>query len=91
MYATITMKIQERPQALAIPVEAVHGDKVFIVNASHELEERQIKLGLETPDKYEVLSGLSEGDLVVVGKQAGFHAGEKIEPKVLELSMTSSH
>ena len=91
MYATITMKIQERPQALAIPVEAVHGDKVFVVNASHELEERQIKLGLETPDKYEVLSGLSEGDLVVVGKQAGFHAGEKIEPKVLELSMTSSH
>jgi len=89
MYATITMKIQERPQVLAIPVEAVKGDKVFVVNANHELEERQIKLGLETPDKYEVLSGLNEGDLVVVGKSASLHAGEKIEPKVIELSMTS--
>jgi len=89
MYATITMKIQERPQALAIPVEAVNGGKVFVVNANHELEERQVKLGLETPDKYEVLSGLKEGDFVVAGKQAGLHAGQKIEPKVLELSMSS--
>lgn len=90
MYATITMKVQERQQALAIPLEAVHGDKVFVVNSNHELEERQVKLGLETPAKYEVLSGLNEGELVVVGKQAGLHTGEKIEPKVLELSMSTS-
>jgi len=89
MYATITMKVQERPQALAIPTEAVNGDKVFVVNANHELEERQVKLGLETPTKFEVLSGLNEGDMVVVGKQGGFHAGQKIEPKILELSMSS--
>lgn len=87
MYATITMKVQERQQALVIPLEAVHGDKVFVVNANHELEEKQVKLGLETPAKYEVLSGLNEGELVVVGKQAGFRVGEKIEPKFLELSM----
>lgn len=90
MYATITMKVQERPQALAVPVEAVSGGKVFVVNANHEIEERQVKLGLETPTKFEVLSGLNEGDLVVVGKQMGLHPGEKVEPKVLDAPMLSA-
>jgi hypothetical protein len=37
------------------------------------------------PGKYEVLSGLSEGDLVVVGSRSGLQAGQKVEPKVVLL------
>jgi hypothetical protein len=36
---------------------------------------------LETPDKYEVLSGLREGDLVVIGNHSEFQAGEKVVPQ----------
>ena len=90
MYATVVLKVEKRPQALAVPTEAVAGGKtptVYVVNHDNQIEERAVKLGLETPDKYEVLSGLQEGDLVVIGNRAGFQAGQKVEPKLIQLSM----
>ena len=74
MYATVVLKVEKRPQALAVPIEAVAGGKtptVYVVNHDNQIEERAVKLGLETPDKYEVLSGLQEGDLVVIGNRVG--------------------
>jgi multidrug efflux pump subunit AcrA (membrane-fusion protein) len=88
MYATVALKVEKRPQALAVPIEAVSGGKtptVYIVNHDNQIEERTVALGLETPDKYEVLSGLHEGDLVVIGNRAGFQAGQKVEPKLAQL------
>lgn len=90
MYATVTLKVEKHADALAVPVEAVSSGKspaVFVVNNDHEVEERPVTLGLETPDQYEVLSGLQEGDLVIVGNRAAFQAGQKVEPKLVQLSM----
>ena len=87
MYATVVLKVERRPQALAIPTEAVTGDKkdtVYVVTQNHEIEERIVTLGLETPDKYEVVSGLNEGDLVVIGNQAQIRSGQKVEPKLIQ-------
>ncbi len=87
MYATVVLKVEKRPQVLAIPTEAVTGDKkdtVYVVTQNHEIEERIVTLGLETPDKYEVVSGLNEGDLVVIGNQAQIRSGQKVEPKVIQ-------
>ena len=39
-------------------------------------------LGLETPDRIEVLNGLSENDVVVVGARANLRAGLLVEPKL---------
>ena len=86
MYATVVLKVEKHPQALAVATEAVEGGKthtIYVVNRDHHLEERDIQLGLETPDKYEVLSGLQEGDLVVIGNRSGFQTGEKVEPKLI--------
>jgi multidrug efflux pump subunit AcrA (membrane-fusion protein) len=90
MYATVVLKVEKHLQALAVPTEAVSGEKtptVYVVNHDNQIEERTVKLGLETSDKYEILSGLNEGDLVVIGNRAGFQAGQKVEPKVIQLSM----
>jgi RND family efflux transporter MFP subunit len=90
MYATVVLKVAQRPQALAIPIEAVAGEKnptVLVINRAGQIEERAVQLGLETPDKYEVLAGLREGDLVVVGNRAQFQAGEKVEPKLLAVAL----
>jgi len=89
MYATVVLKVEKRPGALAVPVEAVSGDKipsVMVINSAHQIEERPVTLGLETPREYEVLSGLDEGDLVVVGNRAEFQTGQKVEPKLVQLS-----
>ncbi len=90
MYATVVLKVEKHANALAVPIEAVGTGKtptVLVVNHNNEIEERTVKLGLETPDKYEVLSGLEEGDLVIIGNRSAFQAGQKVEPKLVELSM----
>jgi RND family efflux transporter MFP subunit len=84
MYATVTLKIEDRPHALAIPIEAVPsgGKRVLVVNSAHRLEERPVILGLETPARYEVLRGLNEGDLVMIGNPAQLAPGQKVEPRI---------
>jgi len=94
MYATVVLKVEKCLQTLAVPTEAVVGDKtptVYVINRDNQIEERAVKLGLETPDKYEILSGLHEGDLVVVGNRSGFEAGQKVEPKLIQLSMRNEN
>ena len=86
MYANAILKVAQRPQALAVPIEAVSGEKsptILVLNQDHQIEERAVQLGLETPDKFEVLAGVREGDLVIVGNRAQFQTGEKVEPKLL--------
>jgi len=90
MYATVVLKVEKHLQALAVPTEAVAGEKtptVYVVNQVNQIEEHSVKLGLETADKYEILSGLHEGDLVVIGNRSGFQAGQKVEPKLIQLSL----
>lgn len=94
MYATVSLKVEKHAGALAVPVEAVSSGKstaVFVVNHDNQIEERPVTLGLETPDDYEVLSGLKEGDLVIVGNRAAFQAGQKVEPKLVQLSMRNEN
>ena len=86
MYARVVLKVQRRPQALAIPIQAVppgYGASVYVVNGQHEIEERPVTLGLETPTEYEVTSGLKEGDLVLIGSRSQVQPGQKVEPKVV--------
>jgi multidrug efflux pump subunit AcrA (membrane-fusion protein) len=86
MYATVVLKVERRPQALAVPTEAISSDKktsVYIVNSEQQIEERPVTLGLETPGKYEMVDGLKEGDLVVIGRRSQFKPGQKVEAKLI--------
>jgi RND family efflux transporter MFP subunit len=87
MYATVVLKVERRPQALVIPTEAVSTDKktsVYVVNHEQKIEERTVTLGLETPGKYEVLAGLKDGELVVLGSRSQFKPGQKVEAKPID-------
>ncbi len=82
MYATVVLKVEEQTNALAVPIEAVTGDKngtVFVVDPDNKVEERTVTVGLETPDKYEILLGLKEGELVMVGNPRHIQPGQKVE------------
>jgi multidrug efflux pump subunit AcrA (membrane-fusion protein) len=82
MYATIVLKADEHPNALAVPIEAVSEGKqssVLVVNPNNEVEARPVTLGLETPDKYEILSGLTEGERVMVGNPSHIQPGQKVD------------
>jgi RND family efflux transporter MFP subunit len=84
MYASVSITVETRPQTLAVPIEAIppgETNLVYVVNAQNEIEARPVKLGLETPTKYEVLSGLKEGELVLTGNRSPFKPGQKVVAK----------
>lgn len=89
MYAEATLKLNQRNNALAIPPQAVNVDgsnrSVWVVDSSGKIEHRLVTLGVETPDYIEVLSGLSEGELVAVGDRSRLRVGEMVRPKVMQL------
>ena len=87
MYARVELKVQRRPGVLAVPIEAaVRAERpdqaaVLLVNPTHVVEERRVTLGLETPSRCEVMAGLHEGDLVIVGNRSRVHPGQPVAPR----------
>jgi RND family efflux transporter MFP subunit len=89
MYATVVLKLQRRPQALSIPVEAVAGNArptVYVVNARQQIEEHAVQIGLETPSRLEVLAGLHEGDRVMIGNRSQVHVGQTVSAQPITIS-----
>jgi RND family efflux transporter MFP subunit len=90
MYAAVAMRLDRKQNVLAVPLTALARGKqvtVFLVKPDNTLEEREVKLGLEAPDKAEVLAGLVEGDSVLVGSRSQVKPGQKIEPKLVALEV----
>jgi RND family efflux transporter MFP subunit len=86
MYAEVVLKVQRRPQVLAIPIEAVppgQTSSVYVINDQSQIEERPVSLGLDTPTQYEVTAGLKEGELVLLGSRSQVHPGQKVEAKLI--------
>ncbi len=65
----------------AAPTAARTG-KVMVVTPAKRIEIRSVSLGVETANKIEVLSGLKDGDLVVIGGRSNLQAGQEVQPKV---------
>jgi RND family efflux transporter MFP subunit len=84
IYATARVKVDEKKDALSVPIEAISrnksGSTIFFVTKEGVTEERPVKLGIETPDSIEILSGASEGELVVVSGRTELKDGEIVEP-----------
>jgi RND family efflux transporter MFP subunit len=83
MYADLSLELKN--SALTVPVLAVsRKDKkasVMIVNAQNRLEQREVMIGLESPASVEIVSGLEENELVVIGNQSQLKPGQVVTPK----------
>jgi RND family efflux transporter MFP subunit len=94
MYAEASLVLKERPGALSVPVQAVNRQEgratVYVVGKNNRIDERQVQLGIETPDQVEVLSGLDENDLVVVGNRSQITIGIMVQPTLITNSSTGS-
>jgi len=87
MYAEAKLILKQHKNALTVPIQALqrnsNGAEVLIVDARGRVEQRQVKLGLESSDRVEILGGLAEDDRVIVGSRSDFHDGERVQPKVM--------
>ena len=85
MFANIYLEVDRHEDALTLPKSALSleslGDTVYVVNGDVAAR-RPIQLGYEEADTVEVVSGLEEGDHVIVVGQDGLSDGTPI--RILE-------
>lgn len=74
--------LDERENALVIPRSAVVGQKVFVVE-NGVVKVRDIELGYTSLNLVEVLSGLEEGELVIVDEVDRFRRGDRVAIEML--------
>ncbi len=90
MYAEASLALDRVGNALVVPLEAVtvqgQNGTVLVVDSLNKIEFRTINIGIQTENEAEVLSGLRDGDQVVIGDRGSLHAGELVQPKITQVA-----
>jgi RND family efflux transporter MFP subunit len=95
MFADVTLQTQNRPNALVVPVTAIQRSdagaaSVLVVDSSDHVELHRVQTGIEDPSRVEVLSGVNQGDQVIVGNLDVYQAGEVVRPKPSQMASNAS-
>jgi RND family efflux transporter MFP subunit len=94
MYADVRLNANSRDNTLAVPVEAVRhdGDKssVLVIDSHDRVQLRQVQVGVQNSNRVEILSGLNEGERVLIGNLGSYQPGEKVRPKQAALATSST-
>ena len=89
MYAETTLTLEARDNVLAIPLGALDhvGDQstADVASSAGKVENRVVTTGLETATDAEVLSGLAEGESVIVSDRSGLKAGQEVRPQAVQM------
>ena len=79
-FGEVTLELSTHEDALVIPQRAVLENRyVFVVQEDNTVARKDISLGLQNTDMVEVVSGIEEGDPVVVEGNYGLEEGVKVE------------
>ena len=85
MYARARFELPHAVNALMLPADGLilpkEGPEAAVVDADHKVHFKKITLGRDYGAEIEVLSGLSEGDLVVLSPTDAVREGVTVEPK----------
>jgi membrane fusion protein (multidrug efflux system) len=82
MYADVAVLAQEKKGAVLVPraaVTLVGGKETIYVLKGDVVEQRAVTTGLSDSNQIEILSGVAQGDQVVVAGQANLTDGAKVE------------
>jgi RND family efflux transporter MFP subunit len=96
MYAEVNLTLQQRNKVLALPVSAIDigtdagQGHVLFVTPNGRVEQRNLRLGLETSNQIEVRSGLNEGDMVVLTGRNSLQPGQEVRPRLTVLADSSA-
>jgi RND family efflux transporter MFP subunit len=78
-FGKINLEISSREDVIAVPQRAILDDNHVFVVKGNKVERRDIEIGLESEKMVEIISGLSEDELVVVEGNYGLEAGAQVE------------
>ena len=93
MTLSIEVETARRERALVVPVDALNGAgaaaaSVVRVERDGRVEERPVRLGLRTLEAAEVLTGLAEGDRVLLG--ATPKPGQRVRAGVIDRAVAAA-
>jgi RND family efflux transporter MFP subunit len=88
MYATVQIPLQTAQGVLTVPAQTVQASaegkgSVLVVGSDNRIEKRDVTTGLESATNVEILSGLKEGEYVVLGEQSEYKTGELVSPETV--------
>ncbi len=81
-YNGVTLQFMVPRRCLTIPRIALLDSQyssVFVADADGVLHQRQVETGVSDLERIEILSGLSEGDVVIVGNLDGLQDGMRVD------------
>jgi RND family efflux transporter MFP subunit len=85
MFADVTLQSGRQANVLTVPVNALQRgqDKttVLVVDADNRVQRRDVQTGAQDSNNVEILSGLSEGDRVIIGNLTSYQPGQLVRPK----------
>ncbi|MGI4981439.1 MAG: efflux RND transporter periplasmic adaptor subunit [Janthinobacterium lividum] len=83
MYAEVHLHLANLPAALSVPLDALDGLGASVQQAytvrDGVVHQVVVKVGLQTANRVEILSGLNSGDKVIVGRHTGLSDGQKVD------------
>jgi RND family efflux transporter MFP subunit len=84
MYATVRLTLAAVKDALLVPIQCVEaGDEPFVLAVRDgRIVKCPVALGLESADEAQIVSGLNDGDEVVVGNRSALQDGEQVSQQV---------
>jgi RND family efflux transporter MFP subunit len=89
LYVDATLTLERKGDVVAIPLQSLNrsGDRttVYVVGPSNTIESRQVILGVQTADHVEIVSGLHQGEKIVVSDRSGLKAGQVVRSQAIEL------
>jgi RND family efflux transporter MFP subunit len=91
MYAEVNLSLDSRTHVVVVPVPAIDvgsdetSGQVFVVTPENHVEIRKVKLGLQTANRVEILSGVQAGEMVVIGNRSALQQGQQVQPKVTSM------
>jgi len=78
----VRLQLSEDMQAVMLPrgpfFQDTGGQWVYVIDAEGKAAKRDVKLGRQNPDMYEVLEGLVPGDRVVTSRYAPFNDADEL-------------
>jgi RND family efflux transporter MFP subunit len=91
MTAQTTIVLQSQKNVLTVPTGAVlKGDSqafVLIVDTDNKVQKVPVTLGIQSPDRIEILQGLSDNQSVIVSGQTNYQPGQTVHPQLSTISM----
>jgi RND family efflux transporter MFP subunit len=91
MTAETTIVLQQQSNVLTVPANAVIRENaqpyVLAIDANNKVERVPVALGIQGPDRIEIVRGLTEHQQVIVSGQSNYQPGETVSPKVSTIAM----